>query len=290
MAPKPTDSWSATTTDGTLDPTFGTGGKVTTELSSATDAPFGLVLQSDGKLVAGGVASISGFQVALARYDGDGPVVPPTATPTPTITATSTATTTPTPTVTATPPCAAAPVAGCRTPVQSAKAQLQAKDKSPDSKDQLQWKWSKGSVTTKADFGVPTEPLAATSYQLCIYGDSAGPTPMVLYQATIPAGGTCDVAHPRDCWKESTHGYVYKDKARLHGGVAQLSLKEGLSGSAKIQVKAGGAALDDPAFPFVQPVTVQLHNSDGICWESTHGAPAVKNTDTPYGQFNDKAD
>jgi uncharacterized delta-60 repeat protein len=52
--------------DGTLDPSFGTGGKVTTALGGQIRA---LVVQADGKLVAAGVA---GSDFALARYLPDG--------------------------------------------------------------------------------------------------------------------------------------------------------------------------------------------------------------------------
>jgi len=66
--------------DGSLDTSFGTGGKVVTSISSGDDDPFALVLQPDGKLVAGGNAaatySASGSPVtgdfALARYNADG--------------------------------------------------------------------------------------------------------------------------------------------------------------------------------------------------------------------------
>ncbi len=221
------------------------------------------------------------------------PVLPtPTPTPTPTpVLPTSTPTATPvlptaTPTVTATPSCAPLPVAGCRTPAVGAKAQLQYKDKSPDTKDQLQWKWSKGAVTSKAEFGTP---LTTTSYQLCVY-DGA---PSLIFDATIPAGGLCNLAKPKPCWKDKTKGFDYKDKDLTPGGVEQLKLKEGLvAGKAQIQLKGKGAPLDDPALPFGLPVTVQLHNAEsGLCWEAVYSAPATKNVaGPPVGQYKDKAD
>lgn len=266
--------------DGTLDATFGTGGTVTTDFTAATDVPLAMLLQGDGKIVVSGAAQVGSFHMAVARYEND-PVVLPTATATVTIAAT--------PTPTATPACGA-PLVGCRTPVQGQKAILQTKDKSPDSKDQLQWKWSKGAATTKADFGTPAEPLATTSYQLCVFGDTDEPTPIVLFAAQVPAGGLCDATSPRDCWKEVTKGFNYKDKDKTPDGVAQLVLREGADGAAKIQLKASGDLLGDPVYPLVQTITVQLRNSDGVCWESVHSAPATKNTDTPFGQFKDKAD
>src|SRR5262249_19153544 len=40
--------------DGSLDTTFGTGGKVTTDFGSTTDRAFGVAIQADGKIVAAG--------------------------------------------------------------------------------------------------------------------------------------------------------------------------------------------------------------------------------------------
>jgi uncharacterized delta-60 repeat protein len=54
--------------DGQLDPTFGMGGVVSTDVGGS-DTIHALVLQPDGRLVAGGVATVGGAQVfALARY------------------------------------------------------------------------------------------------------------------------------------------------------------------------------------------------------------------------------
>lgn len=199
---------------------------------------------------------------------------------------------TPTPAVTPTPapapPCAATPIAGCRTPAVAAKAFLALTDKTDDTKDQLQWRWSKGAITTKAEFGNPLTAVTGTSYQLCIYDG----TPQVIVSATIPAGGTCNVANPRACWKDTRTGYQYNDVDLAANGVRQLVLKQGLAaGKASIGLKAKGTLLDDPTFAILQPVRVQLRNSDGLCWEASYAAPAQKNVaGPPAGQFRDKAD
>lgn len=55
--------------DGTLDSTFGVGGKVSTDFNGERDQSFALILQADGKFVASGFA---GNNVGLARYNSDG--------------------------------------------------------------------------------------------------------------------------------------------------------------------------------------------------------------------------
>src|SRR4029453_14291163 len=89
------------TSGGSLDPTFGTGGKVRTSFGDLNGGANGAVFQPDGKIVAVGFQA-TGLELfadfALARYiDTEGlplptPTATPTVTPTPTATATPTAT------------------------------------------------------------------------------------------------------------------------------------------------------------------------------------------------------
>jgi uncharacterized delta-60 repeat protein len=60
--------------DGTLDDSFGSGGKVVTSFGPGSDAAHAVVLQDDGKIVVGGETSqnTSGGDFALARYNSDG--------------------------------------------------------------------------------------------------------------------------------------------------------------------------------------------------------------------------
>jgi uncharacterized delta-60 repeat protein len=61
--------------DGSLDLSFGAGGTVTTDFFGSIDNISGLALQSDGKIVAAGVAFVSNpgdKEVALARYNASG--------------------------------------------------------------------------------------------------------------------------------------------------------------------------------------------------------------------------
>jgi uncharacterized delta-60 repeat protein len=58
--------------DGSLDPTFGAGGRVVTEFGSA-DEIWGIALETDGKIVAAGR---TGTNIAVARYNPDGSLDP----------------------------------------------------------------------------------------------------------------------------------------------------------------------------------------------------------------------
>jgi uncharacterized delta-60 repeat protein len=64
---------SAAPADGTLDPTFGTGGRVTTDFG-ASDSATDMALQLDGKIVVVGQTSTptTGTDFAVARYNRDG--------------------------------------------------------------------------------------------------------------------------------------------------------------------------------------------------------------------------
>lgn len=60
--------------DGELDPTFGSGGKVLTDLSGGVDSLNEIALQPDGKIVAAGFYRLSNgnAHIELARYNSDG--------------------------------------------------------------------------------------------------------------------------------------------------------------------------------------------------------------------------
>jgi uncharacterized delta-60 repeat protein len=68
--------------DGSLDPTFGTGGIVTTRFSSGSVQPTGLAAQADGKLVAAGGVLVessdisTNFDMVLIRYLPNGSLDP----------------------------------------------------------------------------------------------------------------------------------------------------------------------------------------------------------------------
>ena len=57
--------------DGSLDPAFGNGGKVTTDFGGFKDQVFAVAIQSDGKILAVGSAAFSN-RFGLARYNTDG--------------------------------------------------------------------------------------------------------------------------------------------------------------------------------------------------------------------------
>lgn len=69
-------------TDGSLDPTFGTGGRVTTSLigpvASISDEAYAVAIQPDGKILAAGASATNGVEnyLELARYTADGTLDP----------------------------------------------------------------------------------------------------------------------------------------------------------------------------------------------------------------------
>jgi probable HAF family extracellular repeat protein/cysteine-rich repeat protein len=180
------------------------------------------------------------------------------------------------------PLCGEAPAEGCRTPVQSGKAQLLIKDFTPNTRDVLSWKWVKGAVTTKAEFG---DPLAETSYAFCIYDESAG-VPARVYSRVVAPGGTCGT---KPCWKATKTGYQYKNVGLAPDGELKLLLKEGLApGKAALKLKGKGSALALPPLPLDQDprVRAQLRSSEGLCWEA--GYSGFKKNETM--QFKANAD
>ena len=59
--------------NGSLDTSFGTGGKVVTNWGSLNDYAYAVAVQSDGKIVVGGYANTNGtFDFAMSRYNSNG--------------------------------------------------------------------------------------------------------------------------------------------------------------------------------------------------------------------------
>lgn len=58
--------------DGTLDPTFGTGGIATTPIGAGNDNGFAAALQPDGKIVVAGYATLASLDFAVVRFNDDG--------------------------------------------------------------------------------------------------------------------------------------------------------------------------------------------------------------------------
>ena len=71
-------------TNGSLDTSFGAGGKVTTDFGGSGDGGRSVALQGDGKIVVAGNAAVGGTaDFALARYLAAAPAPTPTPTPVP---------------------------------------------------------------------------------------------------------------------------------------------------------------------------------------------------------------
>jgi cysteine-rich repeat protein len=172
--------------------------------------------------------------------------------------------------------CAPAPLSTCRQPFVPGKSSLQLQ-KRGGVKDVLKWKWLRGARTTLAEYGTPT---TTTNYRLCLY-DMSG----LRLEVAVPAGGTCGT---KACWRQNgLKGFKYKDPELTPDGAQQLALKEGTSGKAQIQLAGRGASLQLPPdlTQLVQPITVQIQQSDGTCWGAVYSAPA--RTSSPV-KFSDR--
>jgi len=219
-------------------------------------------------------------------------VAPPTETPTntPTETPTSTPTDTPTNTFTATATftpnnvCGPEPIVGCRQSIDDNKSLLLIKDRDGVLKDQVKFRWVKGEATDKSVFG---DPVAATTYTLCIYDEIAG-SPSLALEAIVPPGGTCN---NRDCWKETKKGFRYKDVTTANDGIKTISMKSGTNGKSKIVLKGQSLNLDLPPLPLEQDqkVIVQLKNDfdGGQCFEARFSGPPKRNQSDIFKDKND---
>ncbi len=168
--------------------------------------------------------------------------------------------------------CNPVPLVGCRVPATGGSA-LQFQDKGDPEKKKFSWKWSKGPLTTLADFG---DPVSTDSYLLCVYDGSSR-----ISNGFAEAAKDCGKpGKPRSCWKATKTGFKFKDKTASPVGTTKVGTKGSDDpGKAKISIKGKGTNVIMPAdlTAVAGPVLVQMQNTEtGLCFEATYTAPFTK--------------
>ena len=191
-----------------------------------------------------------------------------------TTTTTLTTTTTTSTTMTLPSGCAPTPMEDCGQQTMARRGGVSLKNKSPDTKDRLRWKWVRGSQTDLEDFGDPRD--GETDYALCTYDASDNPQP--LSAQLIPGGGMCP---GRPCWKQvGAKRFDYRNHAS--NSLVKVFLKAAEEGRARLGVTGRGDVLDMAQLPIEAPVTVQFQASNGKCWESRYDALILKNENDTF--------
>lgn len=172
--------------------------------------------------------------------------------------------------------CDPAPRVGCRLPVVAGASSITIKDGSPDTRDSLTWKWSKGAATTFGELGAP---LVEDAYTFCVY-DGTG---ALQLEARAPQGGTC---RTKPCWKQlgsatNPRGWQYSDRDLTPDGVKTLKVEAGEASKAKASVSGKGENLGAsghfPTLPLALPVTTQLQ-SPTLCLQVDYAIAKVNDT------------
>jgi len=151
--------------------------------------------------------------------------------------------------------CPTSPPAGC---AEAGTSSLVMKDASISTR-LVDWKWSRGEATSKADFGNPRSQGAWTA---CLW--SAGNLAMTAH---VPASAL---------WQEKTKGWLYKDARGSADGATKIQLQEGTAGKSKAQVQLKGVRVPVPDLAaLVGPLVFQLRGGS-TCHVSTFVAPFAK--------------
>ena len=165
----------------------------------------------------------------------------------------------------------------------AATSMLVMKDRTPDGRDLVQWKWSAPGAPLPVELGDPTtgDPVSGPNYRFCIYD---GTSSHVLGGAA-PAGGRCGL---KSCWKGLADVKLdYRDRELTPGGIGRLAVRPGGTRAGKLTVKAMGEHLAMPALDaLVLPLRVQLQSGTGACWEATFTTPS----ESSAAQFRARSD
>jgi hypothetical protein len=173
--------------------------------------------------------------------------------------------------------CPEEPLPACRTPTADLVGRLNVRDRNPNTRDSVNWKWTRGQQTFASDFG---NPFVADDVTLCMYAGSSSPPALVL-ETSAPPEFTCP---DPPCWRATSIGFRYTRKTPSGLGRLKLTLKAGDEGEASIVAQARGDQLEAlPPLPLDLPATLQLQGSSGACWEARYLATGVKkNTVTDF--------
>jgi hypothetical protein len=170
--------------------------------------------------------------------------------------------------------CPGAPDPGC--PAQFARGSLSVNERKPG-REKLVARLSMGPALAQPDFGDPTV-VPGTAVGLCLY-DGAGERVAAL--EVDRAAESCGASV---CWKPigglppDGRGFAYRDPAASSGGVRSMQWKGGAAGRSRLAVTASNKqAVGQTALPTgitaalvaTAEVTVQLHTSEGACFEAT---------------------
>jgi arylsulfatase A len=164
------------------------------------------------------------------------------------------------------------------------KARLLWKESSTDVDDKLSYEGSMASAVSPAQLG---DPVAGTSaFRVCIWDSPRDrTTPRLVYNAELPAGGTCG---RKPCWRilrmKGSRGVRFRDRTGGNpGGVEVLEVRAKGSCSISWALAAGGVNLPDPVssggalLEQRDAVIVEIRNGDGLVVRSRFDALATTN-------------
>jgi hypothetical protein len=164
--------------------------------------------------------------------------------------------------------CTPAPQA-CRQPLEAGKSKLTLKDKTPDTSDGLNWKWTKGEVTAKADFGDPT---SATDYELCLYENGA-----LVHGFGIPAGDLCRRSRAGATSARASPTRIPTARRAASRPQARRGL---IAGKANVKVKGKGGLLGMPDVAALTGCSTcsSSRPAAGPCFGATYSPPSRRTT------------
>jgi cysteine-rich repeat protein len=136
--------------------------------------------------------------------------------------------------------------------------------------NQTQFKWAKGPVVPRTDFGTPGDPPAGDQFELCVYDQTApGRYALVLSGSPSVRGG--------GVWTAKQSVWKFKSSTGRPDGIVGVTLKAAKTPlEAKVQMKAARSPSFGPLPLHGNPsVIAQVRTTLGPCWSATFPKPAV---------------
>ncbi|RMD83758.1 MAG: DUF4215 domain-containing protein [Candidatus Dadabacteria bacterium] len=119
------------------------------------------------------------------------------------------------------------------------------------------WKWSRGPGLGAGGYG---NPVAATSYSLCVYARENG-VERLITGTGVPSGQGWST------WSGRPGGFRYRDPLGVAGGTVRIDLRPGEAAKQAVKWKAKGPRLETAGLPLASPaeLAVELDGPQGGC-------------------------
>jgi cysteine-rich repeat protein len=175
--------------------------------------------------------------------------------------------------------CDPGPRSNCSPTLDEDASKLQIVNGADNEKDRLLWSWLRGDALDVSGL----DPAGPTNLTLCVFDKE---TSGLRYKVALLWTSACEQP---PCWKGEADKWSYRNNPQPPpvmsvSPISSVSLRGGVAGRSKIQLRGEGIYLGGEDFGFLDPpltstLLTQLQSNRGACFEAEFGVLGAKRND-----------